>query len=167
MARILTEDTQTALWQTLVLEAERRAGHDLDETLESYLVFVLMRHLRDQGLGREALALEYLHARNTPGSGGHERLRDTGDHCLLLAGLFPERARRRRVPVSYYIDLGRGAYRDLGDSLRASIAELYAQLAEAFENLVEVLLAARGIEAFDRRLMVRVTDLPVPGQRRH
>lgn len=167
MTRILTEDTQTALWQALVHEAERRAGHDLDETLESYLVFVLMRHLRDQGLGREALALEYLHAQATVGLAGHERLQKTGDHCLLLAGLFPERARRRRVPVSYYIDLGRGAYRDLGDSLRASIAELYAQLAEGFENLVEVLLAARGIESFDQGLMARVTNLPVPGQRWH
>lgn len=167
MPRILTEETQTALWQRLVHEAERRSGHDLDETLESYLVFVLMRHLRDQGLGREAIALEYLHAHRSLGAAGHERLQKTGDHCLLLAGLFPERARRRRVPVTYYIDLGRGAYRDLGEVLRAGIAELYAQLAEGFENLVEVLLAARGIESFDQRLMARVTQLPGPTQRRH
>lgn len=167
MARILTEETQTAVWQRMVHEAERRAGHDLDETLESYLVFVLMRHLRDQGLGRETVALQFLHAQTTPGARGHQRLQDTGDHCLLLAGLFPERARRRRVPVTYYIDLGRGAYRDLGDRLRAGIAELYAELADGFESLVEVLLAARGVESFDDRLMARVTDLPGLGKRRH
>jgi hypothetical protein len=167
MPRILTEDTQTALWHHLVNEAQQRAGHQLDETLESYLVFVLMRHLKDQGLGQEALALEYLKAHADTGTRGRQRLRDTGDHCLLLAGLFPERARRRRVPVTYYIDLGRGAYRDLGDLLRAGIAELYAELAEGFENLVEVLLAARGIESFDDRLMARVTDFPSSGQRRH
>lgn len=167
MPRILTEDTQTALWHHLVNEAQQRAGHRLDETLESYLVFVLMRHLKDQGLGQEALALEYLHAHADTGTLGRQRLRDTGDHCLLLAGLFPERARRRRVPVTYYIDLGRGAYRDLGDLLRAGIAEVYAELAEGFENLVDVLLAARGIESFDQRLMARVTDLPDAGQRRH
>lgn len=167
MPRILTEDTQTALWHHLVNEAQQRAGHHLDETLESYLVFVLMRHLQDQGLGQEALALEYLHAQADTGTSGRQQLRDTGDHCLLLAGLFPERARRRRVPVTYYIDLGRGAYRDLGDLLRAGIAELYADLAEGFENLVEVLLAARGIESFDDRLMARVIDFPEPGQRRH
>ncbi len=167
MPRILTEDTQTALWHRLVNEAQRRAGHELDETLESYLVFVLMRHLRDQGLGREAMALQYLHAQTTPGPRGHQQLQETGDHCLLLAGLFPERARRRRVPVTYYIDLGRGAYRDLGDLLRAGIAELYGQLAEGFESLVDVLLAARGIESFDQGLMARVTELPDAGQRRH
>lgn len=167
MSRILTEESQTALWQKMVSEAERRAGQELDEMLESYLVFVLMRHLRDQELGRQAVALRYLHAQASPGRDGHQQLRDTGDHCLLLAGLFPERARRRRIPVSYYIDLGRGAYRDLGDRLRAGIAELYGQLAEGFENLVEVLLAARGIESFDPRLMARVTDLPGPRRGRH
>lgn len=143
MAELLHAPTEPALWQRLIADAQDRSGQDLDETLESYLVFVLIRHLRETGLGRNALALEYLRQAEQLPAQRREGLRDVGDRCLLIAGLFPDRARRRRVPVDYYIDLGSGAYRDLSQALRESVAELYRQLAEMFEKLVRVLMAAR------------------------
>jgi len=152
MAELMHEPTQAALWQRLIIDAQQRARHSLDETLESYLVFVLMRHGGDVTLGHRVLAPEYLKNLAKLAAARRDGLRDVGDHCLLIAGLFPERARRRRVPLSYFIDLGSGAYRDLAQALRAGIAELYAQLAESFEDLARVLAAARA----DRDGLMRV-----------
>lgn len=146
MTSLIDESTQTALWHRLIDEAQHRAECQLEEMLESYLVFVLMRHVDDRELGHRLMALEYLLRQQDVGTGRRDGLRDVGDQCLLIAGLFPERARRRRVPVRYFIDLGSTAYQDLSDAMRAGIAELYGRLAEGFEDLVRVLLAARAAE---------------------
>lgn len=151
MAELMHEPTQAALWQRLIADAQQRARHTLDESLESYLVFVLMRHSGDVTLGHRVLAPEYLDALVNVAR-KRDGLRNVGDHCLLIAGLFPERARKRRVPLSYFIDMGSGAYRDLAQALRESFAELYASLAESFEDLARVLTAARGDQAELARL---------------
>lgn len=147
MPRLIDEPTQTALWQRLINEAQERADCPLEEMLESYLIFVLMRHVGDAELGHRLMAIEYLAQQLETGRGRRHGLRNVGDQCLLIAGLFPERARRRRVPVEYFIDLGSTAYRDLSDAMRAGFAELYGRLAETFEDLVRVLVAARGARA--------------------
>lgn len=158
MKRLIDEPTQTALWQQLIQEAQHRAECRLEETLESYLIFVLMRHSGDAALGHRLMAMQFLQSQAAPASERRDGLRDVGDQCLLIAGLFPERARRRRVPVRYFIDLGSSAYRDLSDAMRAGIAELYGHLAEAFEDLVRVLLAARGSEQTARVRAQWITD---------
>ena len=43
MSRLILEPTSQAQWQTLVHEAQTACDRNLDETLESYLVFLLMR----------------------------------------------------------------------------------------------------------------------------
>lgn len=53
----LEQGTPLALWQGLVLEGEASAGVRLSETTESYLVFLLMQHLRDGALAGRTLAL--------------------------------------------------------------------------------------------------------------
>lgn len=146
MTELIDQPTQTALWQELIQKAQDRADTPLEEMLESYLIFVLMRHSADARLGHRLMAMEFLQSQAAVGTERRDGLRDVGDQCLLIAGLFPERAKRRRVPVSYFIDLGSSAYRDLSEAMRAGIAELYAELSEAFEDLVRVLLAARGTE---------------------
>ena len=143
MADILTRETVTALWQELVRDAERKAGRPLGEDLESYLVFTLMRHYRDAPLAHRVVALEWLEALQRDGRQREDELRDVGDRCLLIAGLYPELAQRRRVPLAYFVDVGRSAYDQLASELRAALAELYAQLARAFAQLVRVLVEVR------------------------
>ena len=63
---------------------------------------------------------------------------------LLIAGLFPALAQRRRVSVEYFIDLGRGAYQGVADSGRSAYADLFAQLASTYHQLVHTLRAVRG-----------------------
>ncbi|HZP67506.1 MAG TPA: hypothetical protein VFB32_14480 [Rudaea sp.] len=143
MTAILTDVPQVALWTDLVHEAENGAATRLDEELEAYLVFLLMGHTRDVQLHRDAVALDYLLARAESGTRHKQELREVGDRCLLLAGLYPEQAERRLVSVRYFLDLGSRAYGELAQALRAGIADLYGHLAEAFARLVRVLMEVR------------------------
>lgn len=143
MNAILTDVPQLALWTDLVHEAEHGAATRLDEDLESYLVFLLMGHTRDVQLGRNAVALDYLLARAETGARLRQELRDVGDRCLLLAGLYPEQAQRRLVNIRYFLEVGSHAYGELASALRAGVADLYGHLAQAFSHLVRVLMELR------------------------
>jgi hypothetical protein len=142
--QLITGPNELAQWHTLVQQAEHSYGCQLDETMESYLVFTLMRFMRQQNLGAQALALDFLDARNQPKSLRLEQLRDIGDQCLLLSGLFPQRAQKRLVRVSYYVKMGRSAYQHLGTQIERTSAELYHQLAETFILLMDLLQTIRG-----------------------
>ena len=131
------------LWQALVHEAGERAGCTLDESRESYLVFVLLRHQADGDLVARTQALAYLHAHALAGAAREDALRDVGDRCLLIAGLYPALAERRRVNVRYFIDLGRGAYQGIAEAGRSAYAALFGQLADTYAELVCTLRAVR------------------------
>jgi hypothetical protein len=142
MRRILDQPGNISQWQALVAEAEALSGVQLDEDLESYLVFTLMRYLRRPEMTQRILALDFLEAFQQSHPQRNEALRDVGDQCLLFSGLFPRRAERRRVRVSYYVKLGRSAYQNLADSL-SKTADLFAHLAEEFIAAMDTLQAIR------------------------
>ncbi len=60
MNHIITEPTSTAQWHSLVHEAEDIAHQQLSETLESYLVFTLIRFTRCPELANTILGIEFL-----------------------------------------------------------------------------------------------------------
>ncbi|MDR9437429.1 MAG: hypothetical protein RI563_11130 [Thiohalophilus sp.] len=138
------ENGQLSQWHSLVSDAEQQAGIQLEPDLESYLVFTLMRYLSRSEMTQRVMALDYLQAALSQGREQQHQLRDVGDQCLLYCGLFPRRAERRRVRVSYYVDLGRSAYRHLGDS-RDPLSTLYAELALTFVMAMDVLQAIRNM----------------------
>lgn len=131
------------VWQALVKEAAARTGRPLDESRESYLVFVLLRYQGDAWLLSHAHGLDWLDALNLAGSERAAALRDVGDRCLLVAGLFPGLAERRRVTVDYFIDIGRSAYLGAAAASRQAYAALYEQLARSYRELVGTLNAVR------------------------
>lgn len=131
--------TPLELWVELVREAEQRARTRLDEPVESYLVFLLQRHQRDSVLAGRILALEWLDGLERIGQDRADVLRDVGDRCLLVAGLFPRLAQRRRVTPAYYAAIGQAAYAAVAEATRAGYAELFRQLAQAFEAMRRVL----------------------------
>ena len=133
------EGPQLALWQDLVHDGEQRAGIALGESVQSYLVFVLMRYLRDGALGAHVLSRDWLVAAEQRGSARADALRDVGDRCLLIAGRFPQLAQRRRVSADYFAQLGCGAYHGVAESARDGYAALFAELAVAFSSMVRVL----------------------------
>ena len=134
---------ETALFQDMVLDAEHRAHIALPHDLEGYLVFLLLRFLRGGKRLSGALALHYLEAVQERGSARVDALSDTGDACLLLAGMFPEQARRRLVNAAYFAQIGMGCYRMLAERLLPRRAELYARLCDGFADMLGVLRLMR------------------------
>lgn len=143
MTTPLVQGPAAELWREVLRESEARTGEQLDEDREAYLVFALLRHCQDTALLRRIMALEYFDAFEASGMQRIDALRDVGDRCLLLSGLFPRLAERRRVSLRYYIDIGQGAYAAVGELARRIYGDLFAQLAEGFESMVRVLAGVR------------------------
>lgn len=144
MASLVLQPTDTAQWHALVAEAQQACHHHLDEPIESYLVFLLMRFTGRADMASRLMALEFLEAQNdSPRQ--PDRLRDVGDQCLLFSGLFPQLAEKRMVRVSYFVRIGRSAYDQLGNLVDRNSDRLYASLASAFVGVMDVLQAMRGL----------------------
>lgn len=141
--RELQQGRQSELWQALIRESASDAGLQLDETAECYLGFVLIQHLRDDQLAAHVLALDWLQAQESIGQARAEALRTVGDRCLLIAGLYPQLAQRRRVTPDYYAALGRDAYVGVAECTRRGEADLFALLARIHRELVRVLRGLR------------------------
>ena len=152
MAKRIVSSHSTHEWHTLVSDAQQTAGVKLDEELESYLVFLLMRYTDKPEMAASVLALDYLNGSNALGQLRRDRMRDVGDQCLLYSGLFPERAERRRVRISYYVDLGRSAYHTAADATQQAISQLFIGLASQFVHIMDTLQAMRDINGEGQRL---------------
>src|SRR5689334_10421216 len=107
MQSLILHPTATAQWHDLILTAQRTASIHLQEDLECYLVFLLMRFSDNPQLAGSVLGLDFLEAYSKY---RHQQLKEVGDKCLLYAGLFPGRAIKRRVKISYFVKLGQTAY---------------------------------------------------------
>lgn len=145
MKKFLIHPSCTAQWLTLIHEAQQCTSITLHEEIESYLVFLLMRFTNQPDLAASILALDFLESTQQVGSQRHKSLRDVGDKCLLFAGLFPGRAQRRRVQLSYYIKLGQSAYTTVSQDERDSVAQLFNDLSLGFIHLRDILHAVRDI----------------------
>ncbi len=147
MSDLLLEPTATAQWRQLVTDAQNSAHTRLDEELESYLVFLLMRFTHAPQVVMSVVALDYLESQLAHGKLRHERLREVGDRCLLFSGLFPQLARRRNVSADYYVSVGQGAYAELSGTLNHSVGSMYRHLAQGFVSLMDVLQNMRRLGA--------------------
>jgi hypothetical protein len=145
MDKIVAASTSTNQWQNLVEEAGKSCNIVLSEELESYLVFLLMRFIDSPQMANKIMGTEFLKSLNRPGALRPIALRDVGDQCLLYSGLFPGRAVRRRVRVSYYVNIGKSAYSSLANSEKFSDCSLFATLSEKFVCLMDILQSMREI----------------------
>lgn len=141
--QFILDSSEMSQWHTLVREAEQDYGCQLDEAMQSYLVFTLMRFAKNSQLNSKALALDYLTSHQLHETLRNEQLRDIGDQCLLVSGLYPQSAEKRLVSAGYYVDLGRSAYFHVSTVTQKGIAELYHQLAERFVLLMDLLQTIR------------------------
>lgn len=141
--RFIIDSSEVSQWHTLVREAEQDCGVKLNEEMQSYLVFTLMRFSKKPQFNSQALALDFLNSHQLTNNLRNEQLRDIGDQCLLVSGLYPQSAEKRLVSPAYYIDLGRSAYHHIGAVTQQGIAELYQHLAESFILLMDLLQTIR------------------------
>ena len=143
MRKLVLQPSILALWHALVNDAENAAQQPLDQELESYLVFLLMRHSDRPEIAKQVMALDYLNSMHAFGQLRARLLREVADNRLLYAGLYPQQAQRRQVQSDYFINLGRSAYLHLAEITRENIAELYSHLSQAFVQVMDVLSAIR------------------------
>lgn len=153
MGTLILHPTPLAEWQALVLEAKDRNSYSITQEIECYLIFLLMRFASKPEIANSIVALDFLknieQFKQESSQVRQERLeslKDLGDKCLLFAGLFPGRAQKRRVRISYYVRLGQMAYSSLSEEKNSNLAELYADLAEHFVILMDIMHCMREID---------------------
>ncbi|MFT4060306.1 MAG: hypothetical protein QM652_12255 [Legionella sp.] len=143
MKKLILHPTDISQWHALVNEAQGVTRLILNETTESYLVFLLMRFSQGPKLIESIVALDFLESMHRSRPMQLQLMRDVGDKSLLFCGLFPGIAERRHVKLSYFSDLGQAAYLTVSEMEEKSSANLYMQLSEQFGNLQQILQAMR------------------------
>lgn len=138
------EDSQQASWQVLIQEALDKTHLSLNEDMECYLTFLLIRFTKNVNLASTILALEYLESLSLTGSMKQDHLRDVGDKCLLFSGFYPEQAHKKLVSLEYFVNLGRGAYSEIANcnnhnSHFAGLNKLFEDLSSNFLVLLDIL----------------------------
>jgi hypothetical protein len=134
---------QTTGWRALLTHAQFASGVHLPSPIEEFLVSLLYRYI-----GRE-MTCDDLE------NGLRDRLDRifsadvtdqavVGDQCLLFAGLLPDQAVSRGVPLSYFVRLGRTAYCEYG-AKHASV--IHAMLGEAFIHCMDTLQTVRALQS--------------------
>lgn len=146
MEPLILHPTPQAQWYELVEEARRESSITLSDDLESYLVFLLMRFANNPTVLERVLALDFLESFKTVSRERNQHLRDIGDTCLLFAGFFPGKARRRRVRISYYVKLGMNAYSSLSVVHQNQLSQLFGNLCQHFVGLMDVLQTMRDLD---------------------
>jgi hypothetical protein len=143
----LDELSQVGTWLSLVQNGERVAGIRLSEEVESYTVFMLMRHVHNTSLTDTPIALLFLRSLEEKNSIKRYRLEQTADCSLIIAGLFPERTRRARVSPDYFIQMSQMAYETLSHTCEAARsyndAIQYEAMSHNTEKVAKVLSCSR------------------------
>ena len=143
MNRLILHPTDICQWHALVNQAQVAAHLSLSENTESYLVFLLMRFSMTADWLESVIALDYLESMHHHEPSQIELMREVGDKSLLFSGLFPDLARRRRVSLDYYINMGRSAYQTVSELQTPDQALLYVQLSNQFINMQTILQSIR------------------------
>ncbi len=139
MTKFILHPTDTSQWHALVNDAQHSFTQPLSEDLESYLVFLLMRFTNEPEATSSILAMDFLQSHDAIGQLRSEQLRNVGDKSLLYSGLFPGIANKRQVKLSYFVELGQTAYGLVSSMGEQGTADLYAELADNFIVLLDVL----------------------------
>ena len=140
---------EMAGWRALLTEAQYVAKMELHAQLEEYLVSMLYRTTRPLGPAILDGPPPALSAEQSDPNGNVENLRAIGDHCLLSAGLFPEYAVQKNVPIAHFVYVGRAAYQEFG---HASEEPTFLMLAEFFVDIMDVLQTLRDVENHDLKI---------------
>ena len=65
-----------------------------------------------------------------------------GDSSLIIAGIWWQSLLRKIIGVDYYVEIGKRSYQKAGEASPNNLSELFEELADNFNNLVNVLIEA-------------------------
>ncbi len=134
-----------------------RQGVDVDPHAAHYVVNLLTLFSRSEELfedrgdtyGLRPLALMMADAADAPTVAKRNyALQRIGDVALFISGFFADSLANKAVDVDYYIYMGGSAYGSLSEEVRGTFrgnafADIYRELAEKFQVLVDVLNEVR------------------------
>lgn len=143
MNTLILHPTDTSQWHALVYEAQATSQLILTENVESYLVFLLMRFSQTPQLLESIIGVDFLESMNLSGTRRIEQLQAVGDKSLLLCGLFPGIADKRRIDLEYFSSMGQAAYLTAGELHEHQLCDLYLQLGEQFIKMQNILQSMR------------------------
>lgn len=146
-----TEDSSSALlyrWHQLINQAAQHARVEIEEELRHYLLLTVVKYLQNDELVMEARQLPLqLQALND--ATHWQNLRKTADHCLVMAGLFPDMILHKPARINDYIVQGQHCFNILGQTLSGSDAALFRHLSAHFVSLIEIMHSLRYFSGSD------------------
>jgi hypothetical protein len=147
-SKIIIEPSNNAHWYELIKAAHDKSGYCFDDDIENYLMLTLQKFLRNNRLADETIALRMLESFSTAKDNDPDFLRDIGDECLIISGLFPARAIKRNVSLEYYIHSGQSAYQHFASNKDTSCTNpmLFQNLSKHFVGLLDILHLTRTTE---------------------
>jgi hypothetical protein len=152
---------EMAGWRALLTKAQFVAKVEIHTMLEEYVVRMVFRvtraprrsgfsphHAAASGGERDTLAqdrqaAEFPYAVGRDAADEIANLRVIGDQCLLCAGLFPEQAGGRNVPITHFVEVGRTAYHEYGQYAEEPI---FGMLSAYFVDVMDILQTVRELE---------------------
>lgn len=133
-----------SVFEKLVQKGEVESLITLPVLHHSFLVGCLVEHLDDVAIFHDSVALNLLNAAMERREEGDRLLMRAGDEALLLAGLYPDTARKLNVSPTYFRLLGQAAYASLAARYPGvGRGEFFDDLARHFQVLERVLKAMR------------------------
>lgn len=145
-SHLILHTTALAQWHALVETARQASAIVLSEELESYLVFLLMRFEKKPEMVNSILAVDFLQNIKKPRQQHLQNLREVGDKCLLFSGFFPEIAKKRRLKINYYVELGQSAYSSLSYYPHHQLSKLFGKLCQHFVSLMDILQTMKALD---------------------
>lgn len=136
---LLVNKTSLELWVQEVKRAEDDCATVLNQDVEAYLVFLLMRFMNKPEIANQIVTTNFLESLHQGSSERELSLQRVGDQCLILTGLFPRVAEKRHVKMTYFIDIGRASYFAISHKTN----DLYGLLATQFVVIMDVLQSLR------------------------
>lgn len=156
--RLIRQASLSEFFKELLDEAVHARQLELRDTTNYYIVELLNRfghikHLSDDNRSYAERFLETL--QKLPRSQQIEQLRQIGDSTLYTSGFFSDSLGSKLCDLDYYMSIGGQAYSNLSSLVDdTTTTEMYAELAEKFVELVDLLT-----EISERQTITRDQDL--------
>jgi len=143
MTKLIVHSGETAPWHALVVDAQAYRRIELGESLEHYLVYLLHGFCTKPDIVSSILGIEFLESLQSRDKERSQALRAVGDKCLFLSGLFPSRAKRFALNLSYFVDIGQSAYFSAAQS--TSQGDILSLLSAEFIKVMDVMHGIREV----------------------
>lgn len=147
--KLTIQPNTTSEWYALVKETQCQLGVYFDDHVDNYIILTLDEFMSKGDLMATPLAVDFLKSLTRANSDSNQKLRNVGDRCLILSGLFPEHAEKINVSISYFNDIGQQAYLTLADRSNIKLdPSLFFRLGSKFIDIRDVLYAMRRFSQF-------------------